>query len=91
MDLFSQIEREFENLHIENLECKFVLQRFHLCFNILMWLIERTLLRALPQGRLTVTGGEPPTLLLWIWNIASISVHIVLQNWCHIASPSQQL
>lgn len=28
MDLFSQIEREFENLYIENLECKFPQQLF---------------------------------------------------------------
>lgn len=29
MDLFSQIEREFENLYIENLERELVLRRFH--------------------------------------------------------------
>lgn len=50
MDLFSQIEREFENLYIENLECKLVLQRSSLCMSILMWLIERSLLSALLQG-----------------------------------------
>lgn len=64
MDLFSQIEREFENLHIENLECEFVQQRFHLCLSVLMWLIERTLLSALLQGTMTLTGGDPPTHLL---------------------------
>lgn len=38
MDLFSQIEREFENLYMENLERKFPQQRFH----PLIWLIELT-------------------------------------------------
>lgn len=42
MDLFSQIEREFENLYIENLECKFMLQRLRLRSNMLTWLIERS-------------------------------------------------
>lgn len=56
-----------------------------------MWLIERTLLSALLQGTMTVTGGEPPTHLLSIWNVASISVHKLLQNWCHIASLSQPI
>lgn len=50
MDLFSQIEREFENLYIENLECKLVLQRLRLCVHILMWLVEGSLLSALLQG-----------------------------------------
>lgn len=64
MDLFSQIEREFENLYLENLERKLVLQRSRPCCNILMWLIEHTLLCALLQGTMAVTGGEPPTYLL---------------------------
>lgn len=27
MELFNQIEREFENLYIENIECKYLLKR----------------------------------------------------------------
>lgn len=49
MDLFSQIEREFENLYLENLERK---------------LVEHTLLSALLQGTVELTGGEPPNGLL---------------------------